>query len=99
MNHEIPKHQPPRPAAQHIDASSPVLLVALFLVSTFAILCIFAGILLMSALGPGETTFYFFGIEFTTKHAGVAIIGLGATALTLTFRRVLRALEYMSRQH
>jgi len=84
-------------APPHIRAGNPVMIVTLVLAGLFATLCIWGGVQLMSASGSGETAFSFVGLAFTTKQAGVASIGLGAIVVILTFRRVLKALEYLGR--
>lgn len=84
-------------APPHIRAGNPVMIVTLVFAGLFAILCIWGGVQLMTAPGSGETAFSFIGLSFTTKQAGVASIGLGAIVVILTFRRVLKALEFLGR--
>lgn len=88
---------PPPAAPPHIRAGNPVMIMTLVLAGLFAALCIWGGVQLMSAPGSGETAFSFLGLNFTTKQAGVASIGLGAIVVILVFRRVLRSLEFLGR--
>lgn len=85
----------PAPAPPHIRAGNPVMIITLVLAGLFAGLCIWGGVQLMSAPGSGETAFSFLGLNFTTKQAGVASIGLGAIVIIFVFRRVLRSLEFL----
>jgi hypothetical protein len=87
----------PSAAPPHIRAGNPVMIMTLMLAGLFAALCIWGGVQLMSAPGSGETAFSFLGLNFTTKQAGVASIGLGAIVVILVFRRVLRSLEFLGR--
>jgi hypothetical protein len=84
-------------APAHIHAGNPVLIVTLLLAGIFGVGCIVAGVMLMGALGSGETTFNFFGLQFTTKQAGVASIALGAAVIILTFRKVLKTVVELGR--
>lgn len=93
---KLPESPPPTMAPAHIWAGTPVLVVSLVLAAAFGIACIYGGIQLMAAPG-GETTFDFIGLQFTTKHAGVASIALGATVIILTFRKVLKTVVDLGR--
>jgi hypothetical protein len=81
----------------HISAGSPVLIVTLIFAGIFGLACIYGGIQLMGASGAGETTFNFFGLQFSTKQAGVAAIALGAATIILTFRKVLKTVVDLGR--
>jgi hypothetical protein len=81
---------PPPTAAPGIRAANPVLIVALAFAGVFGLITIYGGVELMNAPGGGDTTFDFLGLQFTTKQAGVASIALGAAAIILTFRKVLK---------
>jgi hypothetical protein len=84
-------------APAHITAGSPVLMAALVLAGIFGFGCIYGGIQLMAAPGSGDTVFNFLGLEFSTKQAGVAAIALGAAAIILIFRRVLKTVVDLGR--
>jgi hypothetical protein len=81
-------------APAHIKAGNPVLLVALTLGGVFGLACIYSGLQLM---GMGDTVFTFFELQFSTKHAGVAAIALGAATIILTFRKVLKTVVELGR--
>jgi hypothetical protein len=88
---------PIQPNAQHIRAGNPVLLASLAVAGLFGIACIYAGIQLVSVRESGATEFDFLGLHFTTQHAGIASIGLGAVVIILVLRRAMKTLEVLGR--
>jgi hypothetical protein len=84
-------------SSDHILAGTVVLMVVLLGATIFSIACILGGIELMSVPVSGETTFDFIGLKFTTKHAGVAAIALGAAVIILIFRKVLKTVVDLGR--
>ena len=50
-----------------------------------------------TSIGTGDTTLDFFGLQFSTKQAGVAAIALGAATIILTFRKVLKTVVDLGR--
>jgi hypothetical protein len=84
-------------APQHIQAGNPVMIITLIMAGFFGIACVYAGIQLVNAPGAGDTLFDFLGLKFRTMHAGVAAIALGAAAIILTFRKVLKTVVDLGR--
>jgi hypothetical protein len=79
--------------AGHIRASESIIKTALWITGLFAAAAIGAGVVAIVWNAVSPTQFNFVGLDLTTGHAGVALIGLGAATLVLVVRRIMRALE------
>ena len=71
-----------------LRSTKSVVITTLVIAVVFSVVCIYGGIRLMAAPAAGETVSNFLGLQFSTNHAGLAFIALGAATFILIFRRV-----------
>ena len=81
--------------AEVIRAAEPTFRLALLVTGAVAFAAIGGGIVAIIWDANANTQFAFLGLELTTTHVGVAMVGLGIAAAVTVGRRIIRAIEHI----
>ena len=84
-------------AVERIRVGSPFMIATVSLLTFLGIAFILGGVLLVYLQATGEAEIRLFGNTFKSANAGVASIFCGAVVTILCIRRLIRAVEKISR--
>lgn len=79
--------------AQVIRAAEPTFKMALLVTGAVACAAIGGGIVAVIWDAKANTQFDLFGMNLTTTHVGVAMVGLGIAASVIVGRKIVAAIE------
>ena len=95
----LPPH-PERPtppcSAAHILVASSLLKLIAILGGVLGAMLLLGGIYLAFVKSVADTKFNLFGNEFSSTSIGVSMAFIGSVLVIMTFRRVLRSIDYLA---